>query len=97
LRIAPQNAKPGNLPNQLIPLFYGVITPTTLAGCQSVQENPLGSDEALNPKHRGLAALAQSEGGVPVRAETLEEVLKNAKGALADLTKMNIHGSEYGC
>jgi FkbM family methyltransferase len=51
--------------------------------------------KALNPQHRGPAALAQPKGGVPVRAETLEEVLENAKGAPADLMKMNIHGSEY--
>jgi FkbM family methyltransferase len=50
---------------------------------------------ALNPKYRGPAAIAQPEGGVPVRAETLQEVLDDVKGAPADLLKMNIHGSEY--
>src|SRR5438876_11006067 len=33
------------------------------------------STRALNPKNRGTAALVQSENGVPVRAETLHEVL----------------------
>jgi FkbM family methyltransferase len=50
---------------------------------------------ALNPRHRGKAALAQPDAGVAVRAETLDEILKTLKGAPADLVKMNIHGSEY--
>ena len=51
--------------------------------------------QALNTRHRGVAADAQPEAGVTVRAETLDSVLKNLKAAPADLVKMNIHGSEY--
>ena len=50
---------------------------------------------ALNLKYRGDAALQQATEGVPVRTETLQQVLDSAKVARADLVKLNIHGSEY--
>jgi len=50
---------------------------------------------ALNAAHRGPAGAAQTDDGVPVRAETLADLLEIAGVAEVDLLKMNIHGSEY--
>jgi len=50
---------------------------------------------ALNPEHRGEAAMSQATDGVPVRTETLEQILQSGRISQADLVKLNIHGSEY--
>jgi FkbM family methyltransferase len=50
---------------------------------------------ALNLKYRGDTALRQATEGVPVRTETLQQVLESVKVTGADLVKLNIHGSEY--
>jgi FkbM family methyltransferase len=49
----------------------------------------------LNAEHRGPAGAKQNDGGVPVRTETLGQVLEHVGVAVVDLMKMNIHGSEY--
>jgi FkbM family methyltransferase len=49
----------------------------------------------LNADHRGPAATLPDESGVPIRAETLGDMLDQAGVSAADLVKMNIHGSEY--
>lgn len=50
---------------------------------------------SLNVSHRGPAALAPDENGVPIRTETLETVLDRVGVSAVDFVKMNIHGSEY--
>jgi FkbM family methyltransferase len=49
----------------------------------------------LNPTHRGPAAAQPDDNGVPVRSQTLSQVLDQCGVAAADLVKINIHGSEY--
>jgi FkbM family methyltransferase len=49
----------------------------------------------LNAEHRGPAGTLPEEHGVPIRTETLGDVLDQAGITAADLVKMNIHGSEY--
>jgi hypothetical protein len=49
----------------------------------------------LNARHRGPAGGKQGDTGVPVRTETLAQILDRTSVTVADLVKMNIHGSEY--
>ena len=49
----------------------------------------------LNARHRGPAGATQDDTGVPVRTETLGQVLERVGVTVVDLVKMNIHGSEY--
>ena len=49
----------------------------------------------LNAQHRGPAGMLESADGEPVRTGTLSEALDSANISVADLVKMNIHGSEY--
>jgi len=49
----------------------------------------------LNARHRGLAGAEHGKAGVPVRTETLAQVIDRAGVTVADLLKLNIHGSEY--
>ncbi len=51
--------------------------------------------KTLNALHRKVSADNQEAGGVPVRTETLAEVLNAAGVDVVDMVKMNIHGSEY--
>ena len=51
--------------------------------------------KALNTQHRGEGALQQSEGGVAVRTDTLQQLLETIQASRVDSMKMNIHGSEY--
>jgi FkbM family methyltransferase len=49
----------------------------------------------LNVEHRGPAGMLEGSDGKPVRTRTLSEALDGANIPVADLVKMNIHGSEY--
>jgi hypothetical protein len=49
----------------------------------------------LNASHRGPAGAKQDDTGLPVHTETLGYVLDQAGVGVADMVKMNIHGSEY--
>lgn len=49
----------------------------------------------LNSQHRGPVGATQDDSGVPVRTETLGQLLDSAGVTVVDLVKMNIHGSEY--
>jgi len=49
--------------------------------------------KGVNVRHRNM--VEQTPGGVPVKAETLAQLLDRANIPAGDLLKLNIHGSEY--